>query len=115
MPYTTGFGSAGQLNQHFSDHGGEFDASFGMTTELDYLACADRFIGGPKKKGTIDCRRRCRDGSLGDYIRFNTITEEYCVMSNTKVIRTYFIPDPAVHKQATNLAYFQAECRKVLC
>ena len=115
MPYTAGFRSAFTLNQHFADHQWEFDPTLGINTAADYLRVADEFIGGPKSIGTLDCRRKCQDGSDGDYIRYNSITEEFCILGTDNFIRTYYIPDPMKHQEPTNLVYFQTECKRVLC
>jgi len=78
---------------------------------------ADRFLGRSLKAGVLECRRRG-----GDIIRFNPATDEYGVLSKDRVIRTCFKPVPRAtlagtiarkgHGHATNMAYFQAECRK---
>ena len=114
MPLLTrGFDTAADLTEHFEKHvtrGNEF----AVATEADYLALADKFLGEPLNRATTyECRRVRRDGSLGDKIRYNRITQEYGVLSADNVIRTYFIPDPAIHGHTTNFAYFRSECRKV--
>ena len=111
MPYTAGFRDIIDLREHYAEHGSDF----GVPTEQEYLNQADAFLGGPRASDTLDCRRRCKDGSFGDYVRFNMVTHEFGVLSADIVIRTYYVPDPMRHRQVNNLAYFQAECRKVIC
>lgn len=111
MPNTAGFRDATDLTEHYNLHGGDFR----VVSELEYFEQADEFLGGPRQANTLECRRRCRDGSPGDLCRFNTVTEAFGVLSVHNLIRTYYVPDPAIHLEANNLAYFQRECRKVIC
>lgn len=111
---TNGFADAYLLAEHFDTHV-TIQREFPVTNEQDYLELADAFLGGPLGPDTLECVRRCRDGSRGDTIRYNRVTHEYGVLSVDNYIRTYFIPNPAVHRCGTNLSYFQRECRKVKC
>ena len=43
---------------------------------------------------------------------YNPSTEEFGVLERTRVIKTYYKPDPADHLKANNLVYFWLECRK---
>lgn len=113
FPATNGFANARELLRHYADHA----ADSGAKSAAEYEMLADRFLGRSLKAEVLECRRR-----RGDIIRFNQVTDEYGVLSKEKVIRTYFKPVPRVtltgtitrkcHNHATNLAYFQAECRK---
>jgi filamentous hemagglutinin len=60
------------------------------------------------------CSRRLNKSvrSNGNIVRFDTSTNEYGVLAATGIIRTYYMPDPAVHLQPTNLDYFHGECAK---
>ena len=111
MAHTAGFRDAIELAEHYNLHGADFAAA----TVTEYFEQADEFLGGPRQANTLECRRLCRDGSLGDICRFDTVTQAFGVLSANKVIRTYYVPNPLIHLQATNLAYFQRECRKVIC
>lgn len=102
MLLSSGF-DPGKLLQHFQDHGPEF----GAATEVEYEELADRFLAGPRGLGTLECAR-----VRGDIVRFNPTTDEFGVISSDGIIRTYFKPDPLIHRQATNLDYYRAECRK---
>ncbi len=114
MPFTNGFTNSKQLQRHFVDHGTEF----GAVTAEEYEALADSFLGGQLREGVRECKRQ-----RGDMIRFDPKTDEFGVLSNTLEIRTYFKPVPCVklkiphskkcHGLATNLLYFQVECRKI--
>lgn len=119
MANTRGFVSPLELIQHYADHG----ADFGATSPADYERMADDFWASPKLAHVYECTR-----VHGDVLRFDSITEAYCVRSSTMVIRTFFIPIPCsslppalraamkmsgdCHSEATNLAYFQRECKK---
>jgi len=100
---TSGFDPA-FLADHFRRHGGEFDAE----TPEDYEALADVFLGGSLGTETLECEK----ASNGDIVRYNYISQEFGVLSQHRIIRTYFKPSPRKHKFRTNLAYYQAECRK---
>jgi pyocin large subunit-like protein len=71
----------GQLEQHFRKHGGEM----GFATKEDYLRAAQALVrGGP---GVETWRRG------GDTLFFKEQTNEFAVLSDRNVIRTYFRPD----------------------
>ncbi len=72
----------------------------------EYEVMADRFLGAPLD---ITTTRQCQRGN-GDLLRYNDRTEEFSNMSREGYIVTYFRPDPDVHGQPSNLAYFYAEC-----
>jgi hypothetical protein len=110
---TRGFYTAADLSEHFEKHV-TIQKEFTVTTEAEYLKLADKFLGESLNTATTyECQRVRRDGSLGDKIRYNRITQEYGVLSVDNRIRTYFIADPAVHGFRTNFVYFRSECRKV--
>jgi filamentous hemagglutinin len=91
------------LTEHFVRH-----PEFGVATEAEYLELADAFLGGPLNPAlTRQCIRR-----NGDRLRYNEFTEEFGILRIDGVIKTYYRPDPAVHGQGGNLAYFFSECRK---
>lgn len=71
----------GQLEQHFRKHGGEM----GFATKEDYLRAAQALVrGGP---GVETLRRG------GDTLFYKEQTNEFAVLSDRNVIRTYFRPD----------------------
>ena len=115
MPYTLGFFDPDDLADHFDKHilqKRELDAA----DENEYLDLADSFLGEDLNPITThECQRRCADGSDGDKLRFNHITEEFGCLSNDNHIRTYFIPDRAEHGHASNYLYFTHSCGLVLC
>ncbi len=93
------FNSAANLQDHFARHGGDF----GATTATDYEARADAFLTGTKPSGVLEKIR-----SNGDFVRFDPVTNEFGVASQTN-LRTYYKPDPAIHGYPTNLDYFNAQ------
>jgi len=110
---TKGFDTPADLTEHFETHV-TIQKEFAVTTEVEYLKLADKFLGEPLNKATTyECQRTRRDGSLGDKIRYNRVTQEYGVLSNQGVIRTYYIANPAVHGFRTNFIYFRWDCRRV--
>jgi filamentous hemagglutinin len=101
---TKGFDPA-LLPDHFQRHG----ADFGAASPQEYEAMADQFLGSPLTPPTQECIRR----SNSDILRFDPITNEFGVLSNNGMIRTYYKPNPWNKKKfPTNLAYFSAECAK---
>lgn len=80
---TKGFADATELQTHFSDHAVDFAA----LTPSDYEALADAFLSKPATADMRECTR-----SKGDRVRFDKVTNEYGVIDNKGVIRTYFVP-----------------------
>lgn len=71
----------GQLEQHFRKHGGEM----GFATMEDYLRAAQALVrGGP---GVETWRRG------GDTLFYKEQTNEFAVLSDRNVLRTYFRPN----------------------
>ena len=112
MAFTKGFPSSAERDYKFDKHvirGREFT----YASSLEYEANADRFLGGPLDSDTMECVRVKHDGTIGDKIRYNRRTEEFGVLGNDGIIRSYFRPDPNVHKMPSNLDYFNKTCRAV--
>ena len=85
---------------HFSDHGADFSA----VDEFDYERKADAFLSLPAVAPILEIIRPRE----GDTIRYNSVTDEFGIISHDGYIRTYYIPDPAEHGYPTNLDYFNA-------
>jgi pyocin large subunit-like protein len=106
VPFTYGFVSLDELEEHFDDHGGEF----GARDFLHYQQLADDFLGNPEPQpGTLECTRlrdRCK-------VRFNIRSNEYGVLTPDNFILTYYIATPARHRRSTNLNYFNDDCNKL--
>jgi pyocin large subunit-like protein len=97
------FRSPNDLQQHFSDHAAEF---VGIKTSADYLARAEAFLNGPlASTTTLECHR-----PQGGRARYDTVTQEYGSVRRDGTIATYFIPDPAVHLEGSNLDYYNSHC-----
>lgn len=118
---TKGFVNERQRNRKFFKHG----ADFGASNAEEYERLADEFLGGPVADGVLECSR-----SEGDRLRYDPRTERYGVLGSDDVIRTFFKPVPCssirdvtlrniaiergmCHGYATNLLYFQSECRRI--
>ena len=50
-----------------------------------------------------------RDGQI---IRYDIRTNEFAICDSASAVTTYFKPDPAVHKQSDNVAYFRSRLRQ---
>lgn len=98
MPFTLGFASQAHLIDHFDQHG----ADFGAATPAEYEARADTFLGGPMRPGTQEGRRK-----NGDIVRYNIMTREFGVVTQTGIILTYW----RLNKR-DNMAYFRRTCNQ---
>lgn len=119
MPNTSGFASSLELALHHAAHG----ADFGVSSPAEYECMADAFWDNPRPSNVLECTR-----THGDVLRFDTMTDAFCVLSSDMVIRTFYKPVPCstlprglaatmrmsgdCHAEANNLAYFQKECRR---
>lgn len=97
-----GFANDERLQDHFDDHAKEFEPPF--ATKDDYEGAAKNFMHGDLPDGALE---KTRPG--GDRVRYNPDTEEFGVASKDDVIRTYYKPDPEIHKYPTNRDYFDAQ------
>lgn len=71
----------GQLERHFQKHGHEM----GFATKEDYLRAAQDLVGGGPDVEILE--------RGGDTLFYRAKTNEFAVLSNRNVIRTYFQPD----------------------
>jgi filamentous hemagglutinin len=92
------FANADDLRRHYRKHRFEYS----WKDRADYLAQGEAFLNSPLDRATTLEHVRPN----GSRVRFNQITQEYGTARATGEIITYFIPDPAVHGEASNLDYF---------
>ena len=105
MPLTNGFFDALDRQDHFKKHGSDF----GARDALHYEAMADAFLGSPLTPEILECTR----AKNGDVVRYNTITDEFGVLSSSQHIRTYFKPKPHdTIKYPNNIAYWKEQCKR---
>jgi hypothetical protein len=97
---SSNFSNQSQLSSHFKKHGSEF----GFISEDEYLAGAQKFVSTEGNEGVLTKVR-----NNGDRIIYNPITNEFAVVSDNGVIRTYFKPDPLSHGYETNYDYYNAQ------
>jgi hypothetical protein len=119
VPYTKGFLSEGQKNDHFQKHGSEF----AVATVEEYLDSADTFLGGVKPAHVLECRRR----KGGDVVRFDPKTETFGILGGISgSILTFYRPIPCnqvpaaqrriaqlsrrCHTESDNVGYFRTVC-----
>jgi hypothetical protein len=106
------FATDEDLAEHFETHV-TYQREFAVATKEEYLALANAFLGSPLDPTTThECQRTNKDGTLGDKVRYNHSTQEFGILSVDNVIRTYYIPDPAVHGFRTNYDYYLWNCRR---
>jgi len=118
---TKGFLNQRQRDRKFTKHGAEFGAS----NAEEYKELADVFLSGSVLRGVHE---HARLG--GDRLRYDPKTESFGVLDASGIIRTFFKPIPCssiadllaraiainsgtCHGHATNLLYFQSECRRI--
>jgi hypothetical protein len=89
------------LTRHFKKHG----ADFGAKSVAEYEKMASDFMTKPKPQGVLE-KVRPSDGAL---VRYNPKAEEFGILGNSGVMRTYYKPSPSAHKYKTNLEYFNAQ------
>ncbi len=97
-----------ELAIHFAKHSGDFSSINALAYEQE----AERFLLSPKRPSLLECSR-----IGGDVVRYDTATEEFAVLSNTGIIRSYYKPVPCVvrrvqfcHGEADNVQYFLKTC-----
>lgn len=94
-------------------HHAKHRAQFPGLSAIQYQNLADSFLGRPASSELLECKR-----NKGDVLRYDTVTEEFAVLSSTGIIRTYFKPVPCAslqvkrncHGEPTNMDYFRVEC-----
>jgi len=83
-----------RLTDHFIRHGSDF----GAQTAAEYEKIASNFLTKAKPEGVLEKVRP----NTGDILRYNPTTNEFGILSNNGVIRTYFKPK-------RGLEYFNAQ------
>lgn len=116
MAYTNGFPDQTTLELKFDKHvtiGQEFTYS----DANEYGQQADRFLGEPLDADTLECFRTRKNGTVGDKIRYNRVTQEFGILAANNTIRSYYVPRPGPqpngHGFATNELYWQHSCSQV--
>jgi filamentous hemagglutinin len=99
MPFNT----VNDRFDHWDRHHAEFEPP--PCSEANYETLADAFLTGPMRATMLECRRQ--DGRR---CRYDRATNEYGVLAADGCMVTYFKPNPAIHREPTNEAYFHANC-----
>jgi filamentous hemagglutinin len=100
-----GFMTKLDRDDHFQCHNPEFDPSFASAE--DYEAAGIAFLTGPLTGTMMEGMRR-----NGDIIRFDSATDEFAICDRNGVLKTYYKPTPAIHKQRDNIVYFRGQLLK---
>jgi hypothetical protein len=104
LKYTNGFKTSSLKLSHYQDHvedKGEFDCQ----TPDEYEALADKFCGKPLTPD-IKVYTRKYGAKAGDVVKWDSVTDEYSVLSNSGHITTYFRVN---YLYGTNQDYFDLE------
>lgn len=94
--------SEARLTDHSQRHGQDFGAG----SAAEYHSQASSFLTGRPSRGTEEITR-----SNGDVVRYNQRTDEFGVVSSEGAVRTYYKPDPELHKYRNNEEYFRAQAQ----
>ncbi|MER6792093.1 RHS repeat-associated core domain-containing protein [Amycolatopsis mediterranei] len=97
---TKKFNGPGNAFQHWKKHGSDFP---GLQNAKQYVERATEFLRRPGPGVLTKIR------SSGDVVRYDPNTQEFGVMTQDGIPRTYYVPDPATHGLPTNLDYFNAQ------
>ena len=104
MPFNTDVDRA----DHWKRHHADFEPP--PCSEAEYEQKAETFLNGPIAAGALQCVRLLAPGRTRR-CRYDPATNEYAVLAiEDGCLVTYFKPDPLKHRQATNEAYFHANC-----
>ena len=104
------------LPDHFDRHGHQF----GAMTEAQYEAIAVAFMTRVLPASPVKCRACPTCACLaygvihecvvrGDTIRFDTVTQEFCVLGANGYLRTYYRPDVGL-TGVPGINYFHRRC-----
>jgi len=100
-----GFISRVEREDHFQVHELDFNPPFASAGE--YEAGGIAFLTATATNTIMECMRR-----NGDTIRYDLSTNEFAICDRDGVLRTYYKPDPSIHRQKDNIAYFKGQCLK---
>jgi filamentous hemagglutinin len=101
----TTFATLWKRSDHWYDHQTEFPE---IADEVEYERCAVEFLNAPLGPTMVEGVR----SSNGDTIRYDRATQNFAVMQDDGMIRTFFRPSRNWHGLSSNLEYFQNECAK---
>ena len=96
----------GDRFDHFDKH--RFDFGLAFADEVEYEAAADAMLAEPLSGDLHECTR-----PDGNRVRYRISTNEMAVVDVRGFIRTYFCPDPAIHDEPSNWAYFEAQRTRI--
>ena len=92
--------SAQNASRHFSGHGADFPD---IQNSVEYVGKAQNFLRTPPGG------RLTRVRANGDVARWHPSSNTFGVMDAGGASRTFFRPDPSVHRYANNWDYFYAQ------
>jgi hypothetical protein len=103
--------------QHFAEHSARGEC-FGAVDADDYEARAVGFLYRKKRRGVLSCRRFRKNGCLGDWLRYDPVTQEFGVLMTNGRVRSYYLPRlksvayPKGHMCKDNEEYFRQQCKR---
>lgn len=100
------WGDPSTLDKHFADHGADFgavDASDYSQKATDFLNSAES-AGRPTKINDVDGVTRVYDPDTNTFGSYNA----------NGTTKTFFKPDPAIHKEPTNMDYWNKQAGRVI-
>lgn len=90
-----GFQSDQKLQKHYKEHNGEFDPPF--VSPEQYEARGLRFMQGDLPEGSLQ-GRFIAGYYEGDILRYNTITNEFGMLTENDVLRSYYRPEEGINE-----------------
>jgi filamentous hemagglutinin len=98
-----GFLTSFDRDDHFQNHEFEFLPPF--ATAQEYESAGIAFLTAPLGGAIMEGVRQ-----NGDIVRYDSQSNEFAICDRSGILLTYFKPNPAVHRERDNIAYFKAQC-----
>lgn len=102
---TRGFQSRMQRADHFKKHRKRLGIPPGFVYEVLYERIADDFISSPLNSSSDEFTRQRN----ADLVRFDRVRDLLGIKNGMAFIKSYYRPDPAIHKYPTNWDYYLRE------
>jgi pyocin large subunit-like protein len=94
-----------EKHDHFWTHNDEFRPHFASADA--YEAAAVAFLTEAPGGSIMECTRR-----NGDLLRYDPVANVFAIVDRGGFVKTFYRPNPAIHKQTSNIEYFRGQCSK---
>lgn len=89
-------------DEHFGKHRLEFPK---VRTAQEYEELGDKLMKDPTSFLLYEGRR-----PFGGHVRLNVLTNEFAATGKDGFLVTYFVANPAIHGEASNVVYWRKWC-----